>query len=150
MTVKALFLVAILCTAVAFAAGLAHAMSLPHKIDLSRENYLRAQQLYAGWALLGIAIVIALIANAMLAFLLKSGTGAFYATLAAVACIVLGLAVFFVFTFPANRATQNWTVLPDDWQALRTRWEYSHLCAAVLYAGALAAEVLAVLGLRRE
>ena len=40
--------------------------------------------------------------------------------------------VFWSFTFPANQATANWTVLPEGWQALRARWEYSHAAGAVL------------------
>jgi hypothetical protein len=37
------------------------------------------------------------------------------------------------FTFPANRATDNWTALTDNWQSLRAQWEYSHAAGAVLY-----------------
>jgi len=43
----------------------------------------------------------------------------FYLTAAAALCIALSLLVFFVFTFPTNRQTANWTVLPDNWQELR-------------------------------
>src|SRR6266550_2992731 len=42
------------------------------------------------------------------------------------------LIVFLVFTFPANRQTANWTVLPENWQELRRRWEYSHAVGAGL------------------
>ena len=37
------------------AAGMAHLFELPNKIHLSREDYLTVQQIYRGWALLGIA-----------------------------------------------------------------------------------------------
>lgn len=48
-------------------------------------------------------------------------------------------AVFWTFTYPANVATRNWTVVPANWQALRVQWEYSHAVGAVLTLAALAA-----------
>jgi hypothetical protein len=35
----------------------------------------------------------------------------------------------------ANTATLNWTQLPDDWEVLRKRWEYSHAVRALLNLG---------------
>jgi len=40
---------------------------------------------------------------------------------------------FWGFIFPVNQATENWTMLPDNWQALRSQWEYSHGVRAILY-----------------
>jgi hypothetical protein len=37
-----------------------------------------------------------------------------------------------MFTFPANKETLYWTVLPENWMALRAQWEYSHAAGAVL------------------
>lgn len=71
--------------------------------------------------------------------------GAILADGGAGACIAAALAVFFAFTFPANQATANWTVLPDDWEALRRQWEYSHAAAAVLYVLAVALLTLSLL-----
>lgn len=56
----------------------------------------------------------------------------FRLSIATVACLVAGLAIFFAFTYPANVATQNWTVAPADWQALRWQWEVSHAVNAAL------------------
>jgi hypothetical protein len=42
------------------------------------------------------------------------------------------LAIFFTFTYPANVATQNWTVSPPDWMEMRRQWEYSHAANAIL------------------
>lgn len=44
----------------------------------------------------------------------------------AAALIGLDLAIFFVWTQPANAATANWTTRPEDWLDLRRQWEYSH------------------------
>jgi hypothetical protein len=51
--------------------------------------------------------------------------------------------VFWVYTYPANAATYNWTVLPESWQALRARWEYSHAAGAIFQLGSFAALVVA-------
>ena len=54
------------------------------------------------------------------------------AALLAFLCILGTQIVFWVFTQPANRATRNWTVLPENWVQLRNQWEYSHAASAVL------------------
>ena len=40
----------LLFVGLALAPGLAHVLQMPHKMDLSGDEYLRVQQLYAGWA----------------------------------------------------------------------------------------------------
>jgi hypothetical protein len=56
-------------------------------------------------------------------------------TLALIALFLLvgELIAFWGFIFPVNQATQNWTMLPDNWEALRAQWEYSHAVRALLY-----------------
>ena len=44
----------------------------------------------------------------------------------------LAILIFMLFTQPANAATQNWTVQPENWEALRAQWEYSHLVNAAV------------------
>ena len=58
--------------------------------------------------------------------------------LIALVCLVGAQALFWIFTYPANAATANWTVQPEDWQALRLRWEYSHAAGALLQLAAMA------------
>jgi hypothetical protein len=53
--------------------------------------------------------------------------------------------LFWTFTFPANQQTHNWTVLPENWLALRQQWEYSHAASAGLNLMAFVALILAVL-----
>jgi hypothetical protein len=60
-------------------------------------------------------------------------------------CIAGTQVVFWTFTFPANQATGNWTMLPENWMALRAQWEYSHAASAVLNLIALVALILSVL-----
>ena len=47
-------------------------------------------------------------------------------------------------TYPANQATENWTVVPENWMALRSQWEYSHAAAAVLNLTAFCALLVSI------
>ena len=51
-------------------------------------------------------------------------------------CLLVALAIFFAFTFPANQATNNWTEVPANWERLRWQWELSHgINAAITFVG---------------
>jgi len=52
--------------------------------------------------------------------------------LANLVCIIGSLAIFFIFTYPTNQATDNWTAIPANWQQLRWRWEMSHAANAAI------------------
>jgi hypothetical protein len=129
-----LFFTAIAATLISLAPGLAHLVELPRKMALSRDTYFTVQQIYSGWALFGISILVQLIAISLLAFRSMGDHHVFRAVVAALLLLIAAQALFWFFTFPANTATQNWTVMPADWQALRRQWEYSHLGAAVCQA----------------
>ena len=145
---NALRLVALLLTAVTTSAGLAHLFALPNKISLPRESYLTVQQIYRGWALLGVAFFGALAATTWLAVLARGRRG-FYPTLLAALSLAASLIVFFAFTYPANQQTANWTQLPEHWERLRRQWEYSHAAGAVLDLTALISFALSLLVERR-
>jgi hypothetical protein len=136
---------ALLCVALALAASAAHVLELPNKIHLAQAEYLVVQQLYRGWALLGIVVVGALAATLALALLLRSRGEPFGAALAAFACIAATQVVFWVWTFPVNRKTANWTIAPPDWETLRLQWEFSHAAGALLNLAALVLLILALL-----
>jgi hypothetical protein len=127
------------------ASGFAHLLSLPNKMALSRDEYLIVQQIYRGWALLGIAFFGALLSTLVLTIMVRANQRVFYLTLTATLCIGLSLLVFFLFTYPANQQTLNWTMSPENWQELRRQWEYSHAVGAGLSFAALMALVLGLL-----
>ncbi len=135
----------LLFAGLALAPALAHLLELPNKIGLSRDEYLVAQQLYSGWALLGIIVFAALFSTLAHVLLVRRQRTAFVLALFALACLAGAQAIFWTWTFPANQATQNWTVLPESWAALRAQWEYSHAAAAGLNLVAFASLILAVL-----
>jgi hypothetical protein len=122
----------LLFAALALAPALAHLMELPNKLGLSRADYLTVQQIYRGWAWLGIVVVGALLSTLALTLMLRNRSRAFGLALLAFLCIAGAQVVFWTFTFPVNRQTLNWTVMPENWAALRAQWEYSHAAAAAL------------------
>ena len=135
----------LLFTALALAPALAHLMELPNKIGLSREAYLAVQQIYRGWALLGIVVIGAMVFTFVLAVLSRGRGRTFALALIGFLCIVGTQVIFWTFTFPANQATANWTTLPENWAALRTQWEYSHAASAVLNLVAFVSVAVSVL-----
>jgi len=121
----------------------AHVFEMPAKLALGREAYFTVQQIYRGWALFGVPIIAALLVCLALAVIL-CGSRRLLA-LIATAGIAGSLLVFFVFVFPGNQATTNWSVQPENWEQLRQSWEYGHAAsAACLSVSFLALAILAV------
>jgi Domain of unknown function (DUF1772) len=145
MSPASLYFLSLLFSGLALVPAMAHLLELPHKIRLSPEDYLTVQQIYRGWALLGAVVIVALLSTAALTVTIRRERAAFVFALLGCLCIALTQVVFWAYTFPVNRATRDWTVLPDDWAGLRRRWEYSHAASAVLNLIALASLILSVL-----
>jgi cbb3-type cytochrome oxidase subunit 1 len=145
MVLKTTRFIALLFTALALGSALAHLLELPNKIGLSRDEYLTVQQIYQGWAMLGIVEAVSLLSVSALAVMVRQRRRSFVWALIAALCIAATLIVFFALTFPTNQQTSNWTALPTNWQELRVQWEYSHAARAVLYLTAFAALALSVL-----
>jgi len=134
----------LLFTALALAPALAHVLELPNKINLSGEDYLTVQQIYRGWALLGIVVVGAILSTLVLTIMVRKEPEIFTLTLISFLCIVGTQVVFWVFTYPVNQKANNWTLLPENWLELRNQWEYSHATGAGLDLIALITLILSV------
>jgi len=130
--VKALQFVAMILTALALVPGGAHLFALPNKIHLAAADYFIVQNIYRNWALFGVVLVAAFLANIALAVLLRGRGAPFAFTLINAVCLLATLAIFFVFTFPANQVTNNWTEVPANWEQLRRQWEFSHAVNACI------------------
>jgi hypothetical protein len=141
--------IALVLTALALVPVGAHLAALPNKIGMNEPSYFIAQRIYDGWAWFGVALIGSILANAVAA--LASRTQFWPFVLAALATLLMlgTLAIFFAFTFTANQATSNWTVVPDDWQYLRRQWELSHAVNAVITLVAFCSLSLSVLMSRR-
>jgi hypothetical protein len=139
------FFVALLATSLALGGALAHAFALPNKIGMTREAYFTAQAIYAGWNRLAYLLAIELAGILAVMLLYRAEPRVFRPTGVALAGLVGAQIVFWVWTFPANQATDNWTQQPANWETLRVQWEYSHLAGAAFQTIAMAALIVAVL-----
>lgn len=131
MWLNSLRFLSLLFTALALGAGLAHLFELNNKLKLSHNEYLIVQQIYRGWALLGIVVagsLLSTLALTIMAYRQKKGFGLICSAL----LFIIGTQViFWVFTYPVNQQTKNWTILPVNWFELRKQWEFSHAAGAL-------------------
>src|SRR3546814_6028434 len=72
---KRLYFIAFVFVAMALGPALAHLFALPNKIGLDEARYFTVQQIYAGWALLGIVVIGALLSTLALAVALRRDRG---------------------------------------------------------------------------
>ena len=132
MALKAVQFLALVLTALVLVPSGAHLFALWNKISLAAEQYLVAQSLYRGWNLFGIVLIGALLADLALVIMLRGRGKAFVLALLGFLGIAMSLGIFFVWTHPANVATDMWTTMPANWQELRRQWEYSHAANALV------------------
>ena len=150
-----------LIVALAMVPAVAHALEMPGKRRLPKEQYLTVQRIYyPGFTFVGgFAELASVLGTLALVFLTERGTLQFDLTLGAFLALALMHAIFWIFTQPANKTwmreenlgaagsaffrTQD-APATSDWTALRHRWEYSHLARAVLAYAAVAMLIGAV------
>lgn len=117
---------AVLIAGLALIAPGAHLYELANKMQLARNEYFVVQSIYNGWWIAGLLLPLAFLFNLALAWVLSDDRIARYLALGAALCIAANLIIFWFYTQPANAATTNWTVIPENWVALRKQWEVSH------------------------
>ena len=129
-------------------------MGLPRRINLPGEDYLTVQQIYRGWELGWLWeqgwpwVVIALfltVLSTLIWTIMVYRKHQVAALAFAFFCILGTLFMFWFYTHPVNQQTTNWTLLPENWSALRNQWEYSHAISAILILIALIALIISVL-----
>lgn len=154
---QALQVVTVALVATAMALPLAHALELPGKMRLRKEEYLAVQPIYyPGFTVGGgVGEVGGLLATLLLAFVTPPGTPAFWLTLGAFVSLLAAHVAYWILTHPVNNfwlanfelrglgksffrsapfagrrpGAQSET---PDWTVLRDRWERSHVVRAVL------------------
>ena len=97
-----------------------------------------------------IPIVTALLLSSIHAFTMRNDRAAFLMSVTAVLCLAATQVIFWMFTYPINAATNNWTIAPEAFEAARRQWEYSHAVNAVLTFVAFVAIILSVLNHKDE
>jgi hypothetical protein len=132
--------------------ALAHALELPGKMRLSKEQYLTVQPIYYPGFTIGGGVAEAggIVATLVLLLVTPGGTRQFWLTAGALAALVIMHLIFWVMTQPANRLWLQETDLTGpakrffgaertdrtvgspapDWTILRDRWERSHVLRA--------------------
>jgi hypothetical protein len=148
MALKALQFLALILTALALVPAGAHLFELPNKIGLAQDQYFIVQGIYRGWALFAFVLFPALGATFAVTIALRHYQAAYWLALTGFLCIAATLVIFFIWTYPTNVATNNWTTVPANWEALRLRWEYAHAVNAVLTFIALCVLTLSTLTTR--
>ena len=126
-------------------------LARPNKIHLPADQYFTTQSVYLGCAVpTGTVLIAAIIVTLVYTIAMRAHAIAFSLSLTAFILTAATLAIFFIWTFPANQATTNWTVIPENWQALRKKWEFGHMLNAVLTFIALCAVTASTLTDRRS
>jgi len=149
----ALKVLTVVFVAVAMALALAHALELPGKMRLAKEQYLTIQAIYyPGFTIGGAAEPVGLLLVLILVFALPAGSVAFWLTLAAFLALLAMHAAYWLLTHPVNNfwlkdlkpkglgarffAFDPLRRVEDagtpDWIVLRNQWEFSHLIRAAL------------------
>ena len=148
MTIHILLLAATFFVAVVMAQALAHALEMPGKMRLGREQYYTVQTIYyPGFTWGGAAEPLAIIATAAILLVEPEQVDRFWLAAGALVALVITHALFWVVVQPVNRQWLASTKLSgtadrffhagpgvaasDDWTRLRDRWEQGHLARAV-------------------
>jgi hypothetical protein len=122
----------------------AHIFELPNKLSLAPQDYLTVQKIYRGWDLFGFVIAASLLATGAHAYFVRSNRESLQWSLLAFAGIVCTQLLFWTLVHPLNELTQNWSVLPPDFETARHQWEYTHGACFALNLMSLAAIIAAV------
>ena len=126
LALRSIAFLAVILTGLALIAPAAHLFELPGKIHMTGSEYFTVQRIYRGWWIVGLLLPAALLANIGLALIARNDRLSFWLALIVAALIATNLFIFLWWTQPANAATDNWTIQPENWRALRQQWEYSH------------------------
>ena len=139
------FFIALIATAIALGGALAHAFEFSHKMAMTQEEYFVTQQIYAGWNRLAYVLLFELLGIIAVIVLYRHAPSVLWPALAALIFLLAAQVVFWIWTFPANVATNNWTEQPENWAQLRQQWEYSHFAGAAFQLLAMISLIVSVL-----
>jgi hypothetical protein len=148
--------------------ALAHALELPGKLRLAKDQYFVVQPIYyPGFTIAGISEPIAIISAVVLLILTTLGSVDFWLTLVALVGLISMHAVYWLFIHPVNnfwlqgeklsglgsgffsvgsasRRGRQSECRQVDWADLRDRWEYSHVARVGLAALSFIALVIVI------
>jgi len=132
-------LTAIALTALGLIPAGAQVFELPGKLALSPSDYVVVQSVHHAWVLFAFAMILASAAIGLHGYLVNRNAASFGWSMVALALVGVAQLVFWVVAYPANAATEGWSVLPADFEMLRRKWEFAFAAAGVFsFAGLLA------------
>ena len=165
MTVQ---VVAVFLASIAMSLALAHALELPGKMRLNKENYIATQTIYyPGFTIGGASEGLSMLGVLILLPLTPANIQAFWWTLAGLMGLEAMHTVYWTLTHPVNKfwtkdmnlkgvgggffavggrleAAEGTGDSDEKWKIFRSRWEYSHVFRAALSAAALVSLIVAV------
>jgi len=132
-------LVTLTLAALSLGPSFAHVLEAPPRLTVWPPELWREATVFNGqfalFALVGGPLDLAAIAaTAVLAFLLRADRSRFRPAVAGFLLFALALAVWFGWVWPANQVLATWQPgpVPDDFAAIRNRWETGHVAVAAL------------------
>jgi hypothetical protein len=134
---------ALMSTAFAMTAAVAHLLELPAKRRYEPGLYVRLHRtLYWNFGrITGPAEGAAVLTTGVLAWWRRRGTRtAFTPPAVAAGCVAAAHGIFWAIVNPVNVEMVRWPLqaIPDNWAASRDRWEYGHAVRACLLTAAFA------------
>jgi hypothetical protein len=134
--------------AVVMGQALAHAMEMPGKMRLNRDQYYTVQTIYyPGFTIGGIAEPLSILATGAALLIISAGSESFWWIAGALVALALTHLLFWIVVQPVNRQWLGSTKLSGaaehffrtgqagslagDWTRLRDRWERGHAARAV-------------------
>jgi hypothetical protein len=157
--------VTVVLVAIAMSLALAHALELPGKMRLSRDQYLAVQPIYyPGFSIGGAAEPFAIVLLFVLLVMTPFGSTGFWLEAAAFAALAAMHATYWLLTHPVNNfwlkdvqlkgvgagffsfnpLAREGADAATDWSHLRDRWEMSHVVRAALGVASLILLVIAI------
>lgn len=153
-------LLCILLVSISMALALAHALELPGKLRLEKQDYLTVQEIYyPGFTVGGFAEVLGVFALMALLYFIPKDSPAFKWILASFFALVALHATYWILTHPTNKfwlqnqdlkgtsavffesgsapAEKGQGMDGNLWKRYRNRWEASHVIRAVFGVGSL-------------
>lgn len=150
-------LITVLVMAMSFGPSFAHVLEAPPRLAVWAPELWREATVFNGqfklFAIAGAPLDIgAIVLGGIFSYLLGGDRAAFGFALAATILYALSLATWFAVVAPVNAELATWTrgSLPDDFTAVRDRWETGHMAVAAIKFCGLVCVITAALRMRRS
>jgi hypothetical protein len=112
MAFRLIQLLALLIATLVLGMAGAYLFDVPNEIGVAQDRYFLVQEIYRGWALLGMLWISAIVANLLLVIMSRGQGALFWFAVFAFLCNAGSLAIFCIWTHPESIAAKGWNVAP--------------------------------------